>query len=154
MIYRKILASILALAFSLPLSGQESATTPLRVGVVGLAHSHVHWILGRPDRGDIEIVGIAEPNRNLARRFAAQHGFSMDIVFDTIEEEKGSFEQQAPPRQKPLDDPFAFLHAVVRKRIEVQPSDLSALENNLIVMEILDAAIRSAKSGKTIRLTN
>lgn len=59
---------------------------PLKVGVVGLVHTHVHWILGRPDRGDIEIVGIAEPNRELAQRYAKQHGYSMDIVYDSIEE--------------------------------------------------------------------
>ncbi|PHN06663.1 Gfo/Idh/MocA family protein [Flavilitoribacter nigricans] len=59
---------------------------PLRVAVVGLTHSHVHWILGRPDRGDIQIVGIVEPNRDLAERFAKQHGYSMDMVYNTMEE--------------------------------------------------------------------
>jgi predicted dehydrogenase len=58
---------------------------PLRVGVVGLVHAHVHWILGREKRGDIEIVGIVEPNRELALQFSQQHGFSMDLVFDTLE---------------------------------------------------------------------
>jgi len=59
---------------------------PVRVGVVGLTHTHVHWILGREDRGDIEIVGIVEPNRELAQRYSDQHGYSMDIVYDTMEE--------------------------------------------------------------------
>lgn len=59
---------------------------PIKIGVVGLTHSHVHWILGREDRGDIRIVGIVEPNRALAERYSKQHGFSMDIVFNTIEE--------------------------------------------------------------------
>ena len=60
--------------------------TALRVGVVGLTHTHVHWILGREDRGDIKIVGIVEPNRALAERYSKQHGYSMDIVFNTMEE--------------------------------------------------------------------
>lgn len=59
---------------------------PLRVGVAGLVHTHVHWILGRENRGDIEIVGIAEPNRELAQQYAEQHGYSMEIVYPTIEE--------------------------------------------------------------------
>lgn len=59
---------------------------PLRVGVVGLVHSHVHWILGRAQQGDIEIVGIAEPNRELAERFAKQHGYKMELVYSSIEE--------------------------------------------------------------------
>lgn len=59
---------------------------PLKIGVVGLTHTHVHWIFGSEARGDFKIVGIAEPNRELARRYADQHGFSMDLVFDTMEE--------------------------------------------------------------------
>ncbi len=65
---------------------QNKPAKPLRVGVVGLVHTHVHWILGRENRGDIEIVGIAEPNRELAQRYAEQHGYSMDIVYPTIDE--------------------------------------------------------------------
>ncbi len=59
---------------------------PLRVGVIGLVHGHVGWILGREDRGDIEIVGIVEPNRSLAQRYAKSFGYSMDLVFNTMEE--------------------------------------------------------------------
>lgn len=59
---------------------------PVKVGIVGLTHTHVHWILGRKDRSDIQIVGIVEPNRDLAERYSKQHGFPMSIVFNTIEE--------------------------------------------------------------------
>lgn len=58
---------------------------PLRVAVVGLVHDHVHWILGRAKRGDIEIVGIAEPNRELAERYAKRHNYPMDLVYDDME---------------------------------------------------------------------
>jgi predicted dehydrogenase len=57
----------------------------VRVVVAGLTHTHVHWILGREDRGDIAIVGIAEPNRDLARRYTERHGLSMDLVQDDLE---------------------------------------------------------------------
>lgn len=59
---------------------------PLRIGIIGLTHTHVHGLLGRPDRGDVKVVGIVEPNKELARRYAKEHGFSMDIVFTTITE--------------------------------------------------------------------
>lgn len=65
------------------LKAQEN--TPLRVGVVGLTHTHVHWILGREDRGDIEIVGIVEPNQDLAQRYMKLHNLSMDLVYPTME---------------------------------------------------------------------
>lgn len=66
-----------------PLNYQREA---LKVAVIGLVHTHVHWILGREALGDIEIVGIVEPNRELAQRYSEQHGYSMDIVFPTMEE--------------------------------------------------------------------
>ncbi len=66
-------------------SGSGYAHSPLRVGVVGLVHTHVHWILGRENSGDIEIVGIVEPNTKLASRYSEQHGFSLDLVYPTLE---------------------------------------------------------------------
>lgn len=68
---------------------------PLRIGVVGLVHSHVHWILGRKNLGDVEIVGIVEPNRELAERFSKQHGYSMDLVFDSMEKMVASKKPEA-----------------------------------------------------------
>jgi len=67
-------------------SAKSAPTKSLKVGVIGLVHTHVHWILGREKRGDIEIVGIVEPNKDLASQYARQHGYSMDIVYDTMEE--------------------------------------------------------------------
>ncbi|WP_128544008.1 Gfo/Idh/MocA family protein [Larkinella soli] len=64
----------------------QSVKKPVRVGVAGLVHSHVHWILGRAKQGDIEIVGIAEPNRGLAERFLKQHNLPMSLVYPTLEE--------------------------------------------------------------------
>ena len=61
-------------------------TKPLRVGVVGLTHTHVHWILGTPKDDRITIVGIVETNKDLAQRYTQQHGYSMNIVFATMEE--------------------------------------------------------------------
>lgn len=77
----KVVAGLALLAG--PVYSQER---PLRVGVVGLTHTHVHWILGREKIGDIEIVGIVESNRDLAERYAKQHGFPMSMVYPAMEE--------------------------------------------------------------------
>jgi predicted dehydrogenase len=50
----------------------------------------------------------------------------------------------------PAADPFSYFAALIRGDIHLTPQDLSSLENNLIVVEILDAARRSAKSGSTV----
>ena len=59
---------------------------PLRMGIAGITHSHVHGLLGRPDRGDVQIVGIVEPNTDLARRYSERYGYSMNIVFTSMAE--------------------------------------------------------------------
>ena len=82
-----LLLLALLLLVARPAAAQPAPPTPpVRVGVAGLTHAHVHGLLGRARRGDIIVVGIAEPNRELARRFAQQYGLSMDLVYPTLEE--------------------------------------------------------------------
>lgn len=47
-------------------------------------------------------------------------------------------------------DPFSYFYDVLTNKIEVEPYSLYSLENNVRVVEILDAARKSAKEGKTI----
>ena len=61
-------------------------------------------------------------------------------------------EFSAPRLLPPYDDSYRYLKALVRGEIEEQPSDLSALQNNILVVQILEAAIRSAKTGKAVKL--
>ncbi len=75
---------LVLLSISMP-SLSQAQNQPLKVGVIGLTHTHVHWIFGSVPRGDIEIVGIVEPNRELARRYAAQYDFPMEKVYDSME---------------------------------------------------------------------
>ena len=55
------------------------------------------------------------------------------------------------PRLSPEDDPFAYLAVVVRGEVIVADTDLSSLANNVMVVRILDAARRSAATGRTVR---
>ena len=59
---------------------------PLKVGVIGLTHTHVHWILGRPADDKVVIAGIVESNMELAKRYTQQHGLSMDLVYASMDE--------------------------------------------------------------------
>ena len=40
----------------------------LRLGVDGLSHGHVAWVFKHADNSTFELVGIAEPNFELAKR--------------------------------------------------------------------------------------
>lgn len=60
--------------------------------------------------------------------------------------------EAVPGRKKPYHDPFAYFAAVVRGEVRMQKADLSSLENNVLVIEILDAAKRSAAEGRRVTL--
>ena len=59
---------------------------------------------------------------------------------------------EVPALEAPTDNPFRYLAAAVRREITIAPTDLSALENNLTVMEILSAAVESARTGSPVKL--
>ena len=106
----------------------------------GIIQASWNWPFGRKD---MEIYG--------------QHGYMIadrnGLKIKTSQEKKEDY-QTIPSPQPPFQDPFAYLAAVVHGEIILKPTDLSSLQNNMIVVEILDAAKRSAKEGRIIYLKN
>ncbi|WP_439488854.1 Gfo/Idh/MocA family protein [Algoriphagus sp.] len=102
---------------SLTLSFAQQKRT--KIGVAGLTHGHVGWILNAKDRADLEIVGIAEPNRELAKRLTAQHGISMDLVFDTMEEMLEKTHPEAVTAFGNIYDHLAVVEACAPRGIHV-----------------------------------
>ena len=50
---------------------QTAGSEPLRVGIAGLAHGHVDGFFQHSlHRPEIQLVGIAEPDQQLASRYA------------------------------------------------------------------------------------
>jgi predicted dehydrogenase len=80
------LALLAALLFPLGLRGQ-STRQPLRVAIVGLVHGHVHGFLGQSRHStEIEIVGVAEPDRQLLDAAAARYSFDKSILFTDLDD--------------------------------------------------------------------
>ena len=90
------------------------------------------------NRKDLEVYG-----RTGSARTVEESGLRVRL------EGKPEESREAAPLPPPEDDFLRYFAAVVRG--EIQPSGLSALPNNLIVTEILDAARRSAATGTTVR---
>lgn len=63
-----------------------SQPKPFPIAIAGLTHTHVHWLLGRADDGDIQIVGIAEPNRELAERYLKRYNLPLSLLYPSVEE--------------------------------------------------------------------
>src|SRR5436305_10115960 len=74
----------------------QTPSTPFRVGVVGLVHGHVAGFFSAAiNRSDIQIVGIAEPDRQLFNRYAQQYRLNPNLHFSTLDELISSAHPQA-----------------------------------------------------------
>ena len=91
------------------------------------------------DRKDMEVYGST--------------GYVMTVGHDDVRVRlKGKDEEKVAgdPVPAPYDNSLSMLRAVVLDG--AKPDGMSSLETNMVVAEILDAARRSAASGKTINL--
>jgi predicted dehydrogenase len=92
------------------------------------------------DRKDMEIYG--RTGQVLVPR--------SDLVRARLTRESKETETKPLPLSGPEADPISYLVAVARK--EFVPSGLSSLPVNMTVVEILDAAHESARTGKRVEL--
>src|ERR1035437_5793280 len=92
------------------------------------------------DRKDMEVYGqtgyVLVPQPNLLRMRTAKIPSETEIT--------------PPPVSGANADPLSYLAAVVRR--EIKPTGLASLEVNMIVVEILDAAHKSVRTGKQIKI--
>jgi glucose-fructose oxidoreductase len=91
--------TLFAIAFTLFASGvavhAQSPSAPLRLGIIGLVHGHAGGFLGGSalvpagaalKRSDVQIVGIAEPDRKLFDRYAQRLHLDPKLYFSTTDE--------------------------------------------------------------------
>src|SRR5258708_24288678 len=87
-------ASVDLLAQTKPETKAEEA--PLRVALAGLVHGHVNGFFDRfQHRADLQVVGIAEPDRQVAAQFAKRHGLAPGLFYSDLEEMLKSTHPQA-----------------------------------------------------------
>jgi predicted dehydrogenase len=84
---RMLPVAVLSLVFAAAISYGQSAPAPLRVGIVGLVHGHVHGFLGQSLHSpEMTIVGVAEPDPKLLSQAGVRYGFDRAILFTDLEE--------------------------------------------------------------------
>ncbi len=96
----------------------EPGPKPLRLGIAGLSHSHVHGILGRTGT-DVRIVGIAEPNRELAERYAKRYGLDTGLLFGSLEEMLAAAKPEAVAAFGPTDAHRVVVEACAPRGVHV-----------------------------------
>ncbi|MGB3150927.1 MAG: Gfo/Idh/MocA family oxidoreductase [Maribacter sp.] len=92
---------------------------PIKLGVVGLSHAHVGWILSRADMDDIKMVGIVETDTVLTKRLSNHFGFPMNMVYPTIEEMVAAVQPNAVAAFGPIYEHLKIVQSCAPKGIHV-----------------------------------
>src|SRR3989441_813706 len=65
----------------------EKENAPLRVALAGLVHGHAFGFFGQfQKRMDLQVVGIAEADRQLAAQFTKKYGLAPGLLYSDLEE--------------------------------------------------------------------
>ena len=85
--FRTILLVVAALFCGIAPGAARAQTLPLRVAIAGLVHGHADGFFSHSlGRGDIQIVGVAEPDRSLFDRYAAKYKLEPSLYHADLEE--------------------------------------------------------------------
>ena len=120
---------IALLAAAGSLGAEPAGPKPLRLGIAGLSHSHVHGILRRTGT-DVRIVGIAEKNRELAERYAKRYGLDIALLFGSLEEMLTRAKPEAVAAFGPTDEHRAVVEACAPRGIHVMVEKPLAFERD------------------------
>lgn len=85
----KHIASVLCVvlaALVFPVSAHGQGQAPLRLAIARLTQDHIHWIFNRPDKSDIDLVGVYEPDTTLRERFIERYDLSPALFFTELED--------------------------------------------------------------------
>ena len=74
----------IVLNVSTEIKAQSASNAPVRIAVAGITHGHAGFILGRKPKPDIEVVGIYEPNTDLANRYSKSYGFNTNLLYTDL----------------------------------------------------------------------
>jgi predicted dehydrogenase len=115
---RAVLALACVLLWGVAFAGADDVK-PLRLAIAGLTHDHVRGVFRRPDLGDITIVGIYEPNRELAARYASQFNIDSRLIFTDLETMLDAVKPEAVAAFGSIYEHLAVVQAAAPRGIHV-----------------------------------
>ncbi len=128
---------------------QLTNNAPLRLAVAGITHGHVPWILGRKDKTDVTLVGIYEPNTELARRYAKKYNLNTNLFYGDLNKMLDAVKPEAVVAFGSIYEHMAAVEACAPRAIHVMVEKPLATNNaHAKKMELL------AKKHNIFLLTN
>src|SRR5687767_4050796 len=67
------------------LSAQESSAQPLKIGVAGMSHDHIGFLMNRKGKSNVQVVGVYEPNKEMALRYAKRFSFDTSLIYTDLD---------------------------------------------------------------------
>lgn len=117
---KKSIISFLVLVF-LVLSGNavEKEQNPIRLAVAGMSHGHISFILNRPDKGDFNLVGIWESDKELIENLSKRFQFDRKIIYDDLKKMLDEVKPEAVVAFGSIFDHLAVVEACAPHGIHV-----------------------------------
>ena len=80
---RSTILSVLFI-FSIIINTPAQSSAPLRLGVAGLRHGHAPFIFNRNGKTDVTVVGIYEPDKELAEQYAQNYHLNKNLFYSDL----------------------------------------------------------------------
>ncbi|MEP7271430.1 MAG: Gfo/Idh/MocA family oxidoreductase [Acidobacteriota bacterium] len=98
-----------------PLPAQQ----PVRVVIARLTHSHVGGILGRAQKGDIQVVGIYETDNEVVERYHKRFNFDKQLVQTDLAKMLDTLKPEAVVAFGSIAEHLSVVEAAAPRRINV-----------------------------------
>jgi len=116
---KSIIVLVLLMVVLFRIKAQEPSQIPIRLAIAGVTHGHAAFILGRKAKGDFNLVGIYEPNRELALRYAKTYNFSPKLIYSNLNKMLDSVKPQAVLAFGSIYEHLAVVEACAPRGIHV-----------------------------------
>ncbi|MFY9153913.1 MAG: Gfo/Idh/MocA family oxidoreductase [Prolixibacteraceae bacterium] len=129
-IIRNAFFAVLILLLLVPeTNAQSSVQKPIRLGIAGMTHGHISFILGRKDKKDFQLVGVYEPNHELAVKLAGQFGFDPKLIYSDLDKMLESTKPEAVVAFGSVYEHMAAVEACAPRGIHVMVEKPLATNN-------------------------
>src|SRR3954465_8632140 len=90
---------------------------PLKVGVAGLNHDHAYGLMNQYKNGEVIILGIAEPDKELVQRYKEKYQLPDSIFYTTITDMLAHIKPDAVLAYNAISDHLSVVEACAPKGI-------------------------------------
>jgi predicted dehydrogenase len=113
------------------LYAQSNGMQPVRIAVAGITHGHAPLILDRARKGktDMVLVGIYEPNKELAERLAKQYNLVSTLFYNNLEKMLDEVKPEAVAAFGSIYEHMAVVEACAPRGIHVMVEKPLATNN-------------------------